>query len=161
MRVFFSVFWVVLGAVFAAAPALAEDLTALARLDPAASRVANAGNGIAIDLAISQPVPYRVFLMADPARLVMDFSEVDFGAGKPKAIERAAGVTELGWGAIRPGWSRLVATLAGPYRVASAEEAVAGVADACAAPSAATKKPRSSRPASPTKAMSSGAAAAA
>jgi N-acetylmuramoyl-L-alanine amidase len=125
MRVFLSVFWVVLGAVFAAAPIRAEDLTALARLDPAASRVANAGNGIAIDLAISQPVPYRVFLMADPARLVMDFSEVDFGAGKPKAIERAAGVTELGWGAIRPGWSRLVATLDGPYRVASAEEAVA------------------------------------
>ncbi len=125
MRAALSIIAIVIAAIFAAVPLRAEELTALARLDPAASRVANDGNGIAIDLAISQAVPYRVFLLADPARLVMDFSEVDFGAGRPKAIERAAGVTELGWGAIRPGWSRLVAALDGPYRVVSAEERVA------------------------------------
>lgn len=111
--------------VTAALPLHAGDLTALARLDPAASRVANAGEGIAIDLALDQPVPYRAFLMAGPPRLVMDFSEVDFGALRPKEIEGAAGVTDLGWGPIRPGWSRLVALLDRPYRIESAEERVA------------------------------------
>ena len=91
--------------VAAALPVAAEDLTALARLDPADSRVANDGEGIAIDLALDQPVPYRAFLMAGPPRLVMDFSEVDFGSSRPKDIEAAAGVTDLGWGPIRPGWS--------------------------------------------------------
>lgn len=112
-------------AALAALPLRAGDLTALARLDPAASRVANAGDGIAIDLALDQAVPYRAFLMARPPRLVMDFSEIDFGAARPRDIEGAAGVTDLGWGPIRPGWSRLVALLDRPYRIASAEERVA------------------------------------
>jgi N-acetylmuramoyl-L-alanine amidase len=112
-------------AALAALPLRAEDLTALARLDPAASRVANAGDGIAVDLALDQAVPYRAFLMTGPPRLVMDFSEVDFGASRPRDIEGAAGVTDLGWGPIRPGWSRLVALLDRPYRIESAEERVA------------------------------------
>lgn len=122
MRFLIMVFALVIAA---ALPLPAEDLTALARLDPAASRVANAGDGIAIDLALDQPVPYRAFLMADPPRLVMDFSEVDFGPVRPRDIEGAAGVTDLGWGPIRPGWSRLVAMLDRPYRIESAEERVA------------------------------------
>lgn len=122
---FLSLVFALVAAVMAVAPLLAEDLTALARLDPAASRVANAGDGIAIDLAIDQPVPYRAFLMAGPPRLVMDFSEVDFGPSRAKEIDSAAGVTDLGWGSIRPGWSRLVALLDRPYRIESAEERVA------------------------------------
>ncbi|MGL4280923.1 MAG: N-acetylmuramoyl-L-alanine amidase family protein, partial [Albidovulum sp.] len=42
-----------------------------------------------------------------------------------KDIDGAAGVTDLGWGPIRPGWSRLVALLDRPYRIESAEERVA------------------------------------
>lgn len=111
-------------------PALADDLSALARLDPAASRVVDDGAGIAIDLAISQAVPYRAFLLADPPRLVADFSVVEFGPSRPAALDRAARVTSLGWGPIREGWSRLVAELDGPYRIASAEERVAGTGEA-------------------------------
>lgn len=105
--------------------ALAGDLSALARLDPAASRVADEGAGIAIDLAISQAVPYRAFLLNDPPRLVADFSVVEFGPSRPAALDRAARVRSLGWGPIREGWSRLVAELDGPYRIDSAEERVA------------------------------------
>ncbi|MCA0272805.1 MAG: N-acetylmuramoyl-L-alanine amidase [Proteobacteria bacterium] len=122
MRFLIMVFALVIAA---ALPLHGQDLTALARLDPAASRVSNAGDGIAIDLALDQPVPYRAFLMAGPPRLVMDFSEVDFGPLRPRDIEGAAGVTDLGWGPIRPGWSRLVAVLDRPYRIESAEERVA------------------------------------
>ena len=106
-------------------PLWADELSALARLDPAASRVVNAGDGIAFDLAISQGVPYRAFVLADPARLVMDFAEVDFTGATAAGIDEAAGVTDLGWGPIRPGWSRLVATLDAPYAITSAEERVA------------------------------------
>ncbi len=106
-------------------PVAATEPTALARLDPAASRVVDDGEGVAVDLAISEAVPYRAFLLADPPRLVLDFSEVDFGPSRPAALDRAERVTELGWGPMRAGWSRLVAELDGPYRIASAEERVA------------------------------------
>lgn len=111
-------------AVLAAGSLRAAELTALGRLDPAASRVEDAGEGVAIDLALSKAVPYRAFLLNGPPRLVLDFSEVDFGASRPAALDSSARVTELAWGLVRPGWSRLVAELAGPYRIASAEERV-------------------------------------
>ena len=111
-----------LWAVTAAVPVWAAELTALARLDPAASRVADEGDGVAIDLAISQAVPYRAFLLAEPPRLVLDFSEVDFGPSRPAALKRSQRVATLGWGPIRAGWSRLVAELDGPYRIGSAEQ---------------------------------------
>ncbi|MEZ5779335.1 MAG: N-acetylmuramoyl-L-alanine amidase [Paracoccaceae bacterium] len=110
--------------------AQAQALTALARLDPAASRVADEGDGIAIDLAISQAVPYRAFLLNDPPRLVLDFSEVDFGASRTTALDRSDGITGIGWGPIRPGWSRLVAELTGPHRIETAEERVADSGEA-------------------------------
>ena len=106
----------------AAVPAAAQDLSALARLDAGASGMTDARRGLAVDLAISQPVPYRVFLLADPPRLVMDFREVDFGPAAPATIDRAKAVTAVAWGRFRPGWSRLVAELDGPYRVVTAEE---------------------------------------
>ncbi|WP_413870141.1 AMIN domain-containing protein, partial [Albidovulum sp.] len=108
----------------AAAPAAAADLTALARLDPAASRVADEGAGVAVDLAISKAVPFRAFLLNAPPRLVLDFSEVDFGASRPGVLDTSGRVTGLAWGPIREGWSRLVAELDGPYRIAAAEERV-------------------------------------
>jgi N-acetylmuramoyl-L-alanine amidase len=107
-----------MAAAFAPPLRAGDDLTALARLDPAASGVTDtAGGSIALDLALSQPVPYRVFLLADPLRLVMDFSELDFGPSRAGALDRSNAVTRLGWGLIRPGWSRLVAELGSPYRI--------------------------------------------
>lgn len=105
-----------------AAAVAGGDLAALARLDPAASRVSDAGTGIAFALSLSQPVPYRVSLVANPPRLVIDFREVDFGPSPPAAIDAAAGVRSVSWGRFRAGWSRLVAELSGPFRLTSAEE---------------------------------------
>jgi N-acetylmuramoyl-L-alanine amidase len=102
--------------------ALAGELSALARLDPAASVIADTEAGIAVDIAIDQPVPYRVFLLDGPPRLVVDFREVDFGAVTAAALDRSARVTALGFGPVRPGWSRLVAELDAPYRIAAAAE---------------------------------------
>lgn len=107
-----------------AAPAAAEELSALARLDAGSSRLSDEGAGIALDLALSQPVPFRVFLLDDPPRLVLDAREIDFDAAAA-TLDRSARVTGLRFGRFRPGWSRLVATLDGPYRIESAAESTA------------------------------------
>lgn len=109
-----------LAALLLALPAQAQELTALARLNPAASAVEDRAGGIAISLGLSQPVPFRVFLLQDPPRLVVDFREVSFQGADPLALDRSAHVTELRWGVFRPGWSRLVAELDGPFLVSSA-----------------------------------------
>lgn len=102
-----------------AGAATAQELSALARLDPAASSIADSGAGIELSLGLSQPVPWRVRLMDRPPRLVLDFREVDWTG--VAAIPRAgAKVVDLRAGVFRPGWSRLVAELDGPYLVAEA-----------------------------------------
>ena len=58
-------------------PVAAQDLSGLARLLPEESRIEAGARGVEIDLAISQPVPWRVRVMDQPPRLVMDFREVD------------------------------------------------------------------------------------
>ena len=120
--------WVIVSAItpgHAGLAAGAGDFTALARLDATASSLVDEGEGIALDLAISKAVPYRAFLLSDPPRLVLDFSELDFGPSRPAAFDKAGRVVELGWGPIRPGWSRLVAALDGPYRITVADQQVA------------------------------------
>jgi N-acetylmuramoyl-L-alanine amidase len=110
------VIWLGLGA----ALAQQQELTALARFDPAASALRDKGKGIALELAISQPVPWRVRLMDNPPRLVLDMREVDWTGIKsmPRNSDR---VTDLRAGVFRPGWSRLVMQLSGPFAVSSAE----------------------------------------
>ena len=96
--------------------AAAQDLTALARLDPAKSAISDQLIGkTQASLALSQGVPFRVLQLSDPYRTVVDFSEVDFGGLRPDQLLSAPGdVTSLRFGAFRPGWSRLVLDLAGP-----------------------------------------------
>lgn len=104
----------------------AEGLSALARLDPAQSALIDDPGGVRIDLTLDQAVPYRVFFLVDPPRLVVDFREVDFSAALPADLDRSARVTGLRFGPYREGWSRLVAELDGPYRLESAAEPRAG-----------------------------------
>ena len=102
-------------------PAAAQDLTALARIDPAATALTDRpGGGIDLRVALSQAVPYRVFTLDGPPRLVVDFREVDFGLAPAADADRAAGVTSVSWGRFMPGWSRIVAELSAPMRLSSA-----------------------------------------
>ena len=100
--------------------AWAQDLTALARLDPAASHVRDQGTGVEVRLAISQPVPWRVRVLDAPPRLVMDFREVDW-AGLEGMARDGGRVTGLRAGVFRPGWSRLVMDLGQPMLVVRAD----------------------------------------
>ncbi|MEL7116718.1 MAG: N-acetylmuramoyl-L-alanine amidase, partial [Pseudomonadota bacterium] len=68
-----QVFFAALGVIWASC-VLAQDFTGLARVDAARSFVEDRRGGAELRLGLSQPVPYRVFLLDDPWRLVLDFS---------------------------------------------------------------------------------------
>lgn len=108
-------------ALLVALPLAAQQMSGLARLEPARSTLENGPKAATITLGISQPVPFRAFLLDDPPRLVADFREVDFGAARPE-MPGAGLIRALRWGAFRPGWSRLVAELSGPVILEQAAE---------------------------------------
>ncbi len=106
--------WVVVACLWAGL-AVAQDFSGLARVLPEASGVEDTRGGLSVDLALSQGVPYRVFTLDSPARLVMDFREVDWQGVAPEALDRSERALALRMGGFRPGWSRMVVDLDGPY----------------------------------------------
>ena len=118
--VFRRIIWVFVLMLAQTVSAQAEQLSALARLDPKASHVTDQGGAVVVVLALSQPVPWRVRVLDNPARVVLDFREVDFSGLDAMAQDKGA-VTGLRAGVFRPGWSRLVLDLAGPMLVDQAE----------------------------------------
>ncbi|MCZ8079489.1 MAG: N-acetylmuramoyl-L-alanine amidase [Rhodobacteraceae bacterium] len=109
-------------AVMAWLPAAAQDLSALARLDPAASSIMDQGETLSVTLQLSQPVPWRVRLADNPRRLIMDFREVDW-SGIADMRRDSSRIADLRAGSFRPGWSRLVMELRAPMAVMTAEMA--------------------------------------
>jgi N-acetylmuramoyl-L-alanine amidase len=101
-------------------PARTEELSALARIDPLRSGIVATGDGgLELRFILSQPVPWRLRLMDNPPRLVIDTREVDWRGVEALAVVRPG--ASLRAGAFRPGWSRLVLELAGPFKVVRAE----------------------------------------
>lgn len=79
---------------------------------------------LSLDIALSQPVPYRVRTFAAPPRLVIDFNTLDFagldlGADAPRSHIRASRQGQL-----PDGWSRLVLDLGAPFLLTSSEQRV-------------------------------------
>lgn len=107
-----------------AGPAAAQDFSAFARIDPATSAIADDAGGLRVDLSLSQTVPYRVFTLADPMRVIVDFREVDFSGLIPADIWQGGIASDVAFGPLRPGWSRLAITLSQPMQVAQAGLAV-------------------------------------
>jgi N-acetylmuramoyl-L-alanine amidase len=97
-------------------PVSAQELTALARVDPGPSEITDGWfGGTTLKLQLSQGVPFRVFLLDDPARLVVDFREADWSGVKTSDLLGEPGnISDLRFGPFQPGWSRLVADLAKP-----------------------------------------------
>jgi N-acetylmuramoyl-L-alanine amidase len=96
--------------------ARAQGLVALARVEAGESALTDADDGAGFDLTLTltQPVPWRVFTLTDPARVVMDFREIDWTGLRAEDLLKTDRVTELRFGTYRPGWSRLVMTLSAP-----------------------------------------------
>ena len=98
----------------------AQELSGLARLDRENSYITDAGQGVDVGFALSQPVPWRVRFRDNPARLVLDVQEVDW-TGVAEVLQSSGHITELRAGVFRPGWSRLVMVLKGPMALSLAE----------------------------------------
>ncbi|MDO5529803.1 MAG: N-acetylmuramoyl-L-alanine amidase [Paracoccus sp. (in: a-proteobacteria)] len=105
-----------------------QERSALSRLLIEGSSISAEGRDrgrprpLEFSLSLSQPVPYRLFLLDSPPRLVVDFAQVDFAGAEPDALAGNDLLGALRWGNFRPGWSRMVAELPGPYAVESAAQ---------------------------------------
>jgi len=106
---------------FAAASATAQDLSALARFDADKSSVENKWRGVSLTLGLSQGVPWRVFTVDEPRRLVADFREVDWADATGLDFEATDRVNAVRFGQFQPGWSRLVMDLNAPLKLETAE----------------------------------------
>lgn len=102
--------------------AQAQEFSGLARLNAEGSAIVDARKGgVQIDLGLSQGVPWRVFTLDEPRRLVIDFREVDWSSADTAELLQSKRIDAIRVGGFRPGWSRLVADLASPMSVGSAE----------------------------------------
>ncbi|KCV83368.1 N-acetylmuramoyl-L-alanine amidase [Actibacterium atlanticum] len=100
--------------------AQAQDLSALARAEPEGSVVRDSFGGIVLEVGLSQPVPYKLALLAAPPRLVADFREVDWRGLDADAFDLSDRVEAVAMGPLIPGWSRLVLQMDGPYVIEAA-----------------------------------------
>lgn len=93
-----------------------DELPALAQVDPQASQITDTwGGGTDVTLSLSQGVPFRVFVVDAPPRLVVDFREADWsGIKTTDLLDEPGRVSGIRFGTFQPGWSRLVADLTGP-----------------------------------------------
>lgn len=101
-----------------AAQAVAQPVSGLARFE--AGQVSDISGGVAIDLELSQGVPWRLFTLDDPRRLVLDFREVDWTGADPEEMAQSDSVKALRMGPFQSGWSRMVVDLAEPLAISSA-----------------------------------------
>lgn len=113
MRAFFH--WAAAVLLALALPAAAQDGAGSARLAGPASLAAS-GAEVALDLPLSQPVPWRARLWADPPRAVIDFRRLDL-AGLDLAPQGP--VVQVRHGQAAEGWSRLVVELDRPMTFAA------------------------------------------
>ncbi|NRB33293.1 MAG: N-acetylmuramoyl-L-alanine amidase [Rhodobacteraceae bacterium] len=100
---------------------LAQEATGLAVAQPDGSQIRNAGlRDVEIALSLSEAVPWRVFTLDQPPRLVMDFQEVDWRVLRRTDFHRSDRVRFVEYGGYVPGWSRMVAELAAPMAIEQA-----------------------------------------
>ena len=118
--------WVSAWFTFGALSAPAQDFSALARIDSVRSAITNAGSdSVQVDLRLSQGVPFRVFTLSRPDRLVIDFREVDWTGLTSETLLQSQKIVEVRFGSYRPGWSRLVAQMTQPMAVADVAMTIA------------------------------------
>ncbi len=100
----------------------AQNLRALARVDTAQSGVADVSDReMMLTLKLSQPVPYRVFTLSQPNRIVFDFKEVDWTGFSAKKAVMSEKINNLRFGAFQAGWSRMVLELKEPMALDKVE----------------------------------------
>ncbi|MDK3072973.1 N-acetylmuramoyl-L-alanine amidase [Sedimentitalea sp. JM2-8] len=114
--ILFAAIWLEIGM------AQAGDLGGHARVDAERSRITDAWfKSAQIDLYLSQGVPFRLFTLDAPPRLVLDLQEADWTGLRPERFLDSERVTQVRFGDYLLGWSRLVLELDGPMSVSRAD----------------------------------------
>ena len=90
------------------------------RLDVAASAIAVDKADLVLALRLDGPAPYRVFLLDDPKRLVIDMEGLELADADAARIPGATAMEAVRAGPFRPGWGRMVFQLPAPYAVIEA-----------------------------------------
>lgn len=103
-----------------ASPLIAQELRALARVDPATSAISGGSEQLEITLGLSQAVPYRIEARAEPDRIVVEFREVDFSGAEPGSYLTSDALRGVIAGPAQPGWSRLEFLLSAPMGLETA-----------------------------------------
>ena len=97
-----------------------EETSGLARYEGGGFTDRRFGGATELSLNLSQGVPWRLFTVDEPLRLVVDFREVDWEGATPGELDASARIGTVRVGGFRPGWSRMVADLTEPLSVDSA-----------------------------------------
>jgi N-acetylmuramoyl-L-alanine amidase len=99
-----------------AGSASAQNLGVVARVDAGSSQITDGWFGkTTVEIHLSQGVPFRVFHLDNPARLVVDFREADWtGVTDTDLLAEAGRISGVRYGPFRAGWSRIVMDLAEP-----------------------------------------------
>lgn len=119
--VFYALALLISGILYAApAPAQNTPFSALARVLPQESAIKDARQGAEIKLILSQGVPFRVFTLDAPHRLVLDFQEVDWTGLETERFNQSEQITSVHFGGYVPGWSRMVLGLTAPLAIDTA-----------------------------------------
>ena len=100
--------------------ALADGVSVRAQIDPGRSLATEDGRGLIVELFLTQAVPYRVYTLTDPARLVVDLRAVSWDGLQAEHFSKPRVVTASGFGQTDDGWSRLEIALARPLVVRAA-----------------------------------------
>ena len=100
-------------------PAVAQDFRAVARVEAAESYLIDQEQGAELVLSLTQAVPFRVFTLEGPDRVVIDFREVTWG-DLAETIDGSTAMSSVTTGGAGNGWSRMVLTLIAPMAVVEA-----------------------------------------
>lgn len=110
-----------LWAALLATSSVADTLSARARIDPGRSFVVADGKGVAIELYLTQGVPWRIRTLDAPRRIAVDLREVSWDGWAPHGLDELSSVGSIVLGQTPDGWSRFEVGLEHPMRVSSAE----------------------------------------
>lgn len=121
MSRYFWFFAPVLVAIWSVASA-AADTNALAQLGADGASIEDQSGAVEIRIALSQAVPWRVYLLNGPPRVAIELGELRWSEDPDV---RSASVTDVMTERHAAGWSRMVALLQEPLDVETAEMTVA------------------------------------
>jgi N-acetylmuramoyl-L-alanine amidase len=118
-----QVLWAFVACILCCAPMTkAQSLSGLARIDASRSYVQDHNwRQVEIQLTISQSVPYRIYQLNNPMRLIVEFNEVVFDGLNGENFDQSKRVSNVEFGSLGTGWSRLAMELTEPLGLKTAE----------------------------------------